>query len=132
MFSSKISLVHNMLLVVASLAAFGLAQASGTGEATVFEPELGVCGHINNAQDFVVRVSADVFDTFPGATANPKDNPICNKQLDATSEGKSVTVTITDRCEGCPPTGIDLSPVAFNELSEPSVGKLSGVAWTIF
>lgn len=33
--------------------------------ATFFEPGPGACGHINNAQDFIVAVSAKVFDTFP-------------------------------------------------------------------
>ncbi|CAL1713924.1 unnamed protein product [Somion occarium] len=131
-FSSKVFFIHNILLVIlASLVTFGLAKSSGTGEATFFEPGPGACGHINNAQDFIVAVSAKVFDTFPGATANTNDNPVCSKELTATFKGKSVKVTVVDRCAGCAENDIDLSPAAFDKLSPPSAGRLTGVSWTI-
>lgn len=43
--------------------------------------------------------------------------------------GKSVTVTLTDRCEACALTDLDFSPSAFDILSDPSVGRLNGITW---
>ncbi|KAJ7786422.1 hypothetical protein B0H16DRAFT_30959 [Mycena metata] len=51
---------------------------------------------------FQAAVSIDLFDNYPGyAGANPNNNPVCNRQVKATYQGKSVTVRITDRCTGC-------------------------------
>lgn len=50
---------------------------------------------------------------------------------DGTSDkGKSVTVAITDRCEGCALTDLDFSPSAFNQLADFSIGRLDGVEWS--
>lgn len=46
-----------------------------------------------------------------------------------TDQGKTVTVTITDRCTGCALTSLDFSPAAFDELADPSVGRLYGIEW---
>ena len=43
--------------------------------------------------------------------------------------GKSVQVTITDRCEGCDMFSLDFSPSAFTQLADESVGRLSGMTW---
>lgn len=71
-----------------------------------------------------------MFDTFPGYNGvNPNDNPVCNKQVTANYQGKSVTVTITDRCTGCAITDLDFSPSAFSQLADQSVGRISGMDW---
>ncbi|OBZ74582.1 Papain inhibitor [Grifola frondosa] len=120
-----------ILFTLASIASFGYAQTQ-TGDATFYETGLGSCGIFNTDSDFIVAVSAQFFDTFPGATANPNLNPVCNRQLTATTPaGKSVTVTVTDRCAGCQPGDIDLSPAAFDQLADPSVGRIHGVTWSL-
>ncbi|KAH9856072.1 RlpA-like double-psi beta-barrel-protein domain-containing protein-containing protein [Lenzites betulinus] len=122
-----------VLLAVASAASLSMVQAlTGAGDATFFDPAVGACGIFNTDADFIVAVDAATFDSFPGATANPNNNPICNRQLTATTaDGKSVTVTVTDRCVGCAQGSIDLTPSAFSQLASTDVGRLHGVTWTL-
>jgi expansin (peptidoglycan-binding protein) len=45
-------------------------------------------------------------------------------------QGKSVTVTVVDRCAGCAGTAdLDLSPTAFSQLANESVGRLHNAEW---
>ena len=47
---------------------------------------VGACGWPIVNSDLIVAVSKDVYDTWPGATANPNNNPICNKTITITGE----------------------------------------------
>jgi len=72
-----------------------------------------------------VAVSKDLFDVYPGYNGvDPNSNPVCNKQIVASYQGKSVTLTVTDRCTGCSVTSIDLTPTAFSELADQSLGRI--------
>ncbi|KAG7091831.1 hypothetical protein E1B28_008235 [Marasmius oreades] len=102
-----------------------------TGDATFYTPGLGACGRNNNANELVAAAAVGVFDNFPGHTANPNKNPICGKKAKVSFGGKSVTVTIVDRCPGCGASGIDLSPAAFQKLAPLSKGRLRGAKWTV-
>ncbi|KIK65889.1 hypothetical protein GYMLUDRAFT_951322 [Collybiopsis luxurians FD-317 M1] len=105
-------------------------RATLTGDGTFYSTGLGACGITNTDADFIAAVGHETFDTFPGATANPNTNPICNKKITANFQGKSVTVAITDRCAGCAGAAdLDFSPAAFNQLADPSVGRIHGVTW---
>lgn len=72
-------------------------------------------------------------------------NPLCGKQIRVTSQlfpvishfplifcnlvvgGKSVTVTVRDRCDSCEgPFDVDLSQTSFAQLTNPGVGRLGG------
>ncbi|KAF9521148.1 hypothetical protein BS47DRAFT_1286422, partial [Hydnum rufescens UP504] len=66
-----------------------------------FSPGLGACGITNTDADFIAAIDKSLFDSYPGATPNPNNNPVCGKKVTATYQGKSVTVAITDRCGGC-------------------------------
>ena len=44
-------------------------------------------------------------------------------------QGKSVTVTITDRCVGCAEFDLDFAPSAFSILADQSLGRLHGMTW---
>ncbi|KAF9259827.1 hypothetical protein L218DRAFT_1079689 [Marasmius fiardii PR-910] len=133
----------SLALIVASLAIASQASpapaadaaaqvgSTHTGDATFYTPGLGACGKTNNANELVAAAAAPVFDNFPGHTANPNKNPICGKKAKVTFGGKSVTVTIVDRCPGCGSSGIDLSPAAFQKLAPLSKGRLSGAKWTV-
>lgn len=102
-----------------------------TGQGTYYATGLGACGITNTDTDFICAVSELLFDTYPGYTGgNPNNNPVCGKKITATYEGKSVTVTVTDRCTGCAQTSLDFSPSAFQQLSDLSVGRLFGMTWT--
>ncbi|EIN13816.1 hypothetical protein PUNSTDRAFT_95155 [Punctularia strigosozonata HHB-11173 SS5] len=101
-----------------------------TGQGTFYATGLGACGITNTDTDYIAAVSHLLFDTFPGYNGvNPNNNPICNKKVTATYKGKSVSVTITDRCTGCALTDLDFSPSAFDQLADESVGRLSGMTW---
>jgi hypothetical protein len=112
--------------------------SGGTGDATFYETGLGACGVTNTDTDFIAAIGEDFFDQYPAsagdssysADPNPNTNPICNRAVIATYQGKSVTVTITDRCAGCTiPYSLDLSPAAFQVLAPLSVGRLHGMTW---
>ncbi|GJE87591.1 hypothetical protein PsYK624_036740 [Phanerochaete sordida] len=108
-----------------------LLTSSHTGDGTFYATGLGACGINNVDTDHIAAVSHLLFDTFPGYTGeNPNNNPICNMKATATWGGKSVQVTITDRCEGCDMFSLDFSPSAFDELAAESIGRLTGMVWT--
>ncbi|GAA5949227.1 hypothetical protein JCM3765_003337 [Sporobolomyces pararoseus] len=100
-----------------------------TGEGTWFAPGLGACGTIANDDSPIVAVSHLLYDQFPGATLNPNLNPICGQKIRATYQGKSVDVSVQDRCEGCAMWDLDFSPKLFGELADLGIGRLKGVEW---
>ncbi|KII84103.1 hypothetical protein PLICRDRAFT_46434 [Plicaturopsis crispa FD-325 SS-3] len=117
-------------LLAVALSFMSLASAQNIGEGTYFAPGLGACGVFNTDADSIVAVSATFFDTFPGATANPNLNPVCNRQISITYAGITVPAIITDKCPGCAGLyDLDMSPAVFNLLADPAVGRLTGVAW---
>ncbi|KAF9521101.1 hypothetical protein BS47DRAFT_1386792 [Hydnum rufescens UP504] len=147
-----------LISVVGAVSASVLPRQSpftGThsGDGTFFAPGLGACGIFNTGGDFITAISASLFEfvprfpsvywqipsnlvadssssSYPGATANPNNNPVCNKKVTATYQGKSVTVAITDRCAGCAGEfDLDLSPAAFDVLAAPAVGRIP-ITWT--
>jgi len=101
-----------------------------TGQGTFYATGLGACGITNNDSQYIAAVSYLLFDTFPDYNGvNPNENPICGRQVTASYQGKSVTVTLTDRCTGCKITDLDFSPSAFDALADPAVGRISGMTW---
>jgi hypothetical protein len=44
--------------------------------------------------------------------------------------GKTLSATITDRCTGCVGNDLDFTPSLFNQLADPSVGRISGLSWS--
>ncbi|QRV76345.1 hypothetical protein RhiJN_04360 [Ceratobasidium sp. AG-Ba] len=102
-----------------------------SGDATFYGTGLGACGFPNKDTDFIAAASKLLFDGFEGYTGgNPNNNPICNKKVKAFYQGKSVTVTITDRCEACSKFALDFSPSAFSQLADQSIGRLHGMTWS--
>lgn len=100
------------------------------GQGTYYSTGLGACGIVNTDADYIAAVSHLLFDTFPGYNGvNPNSNPICGRKVPVTYQGNNVTVTITDRCEGCALLDLDFSPAAFQELASLSVGRLFGISW---
>ncbi|KAJ3769730.1 RlpA-like double-psi beta-barrel-protein domain-containing protein-containing protein [Lentinula raphanica] len=108
--------------------------SGGSGDGTFYDPGLGACGITNVATDMIAAIGEDFFDQYAihmGVTSgNPNENPICNKRVIATYQGKSITVAITDRCGGCTnPYSLDFTETAFSQLADPSVGRITGVTW---
>jgi len=103
-----------------------------TGQGTYYGTGLGACGITNKDTDMIAAVSHLLYDTYPGynyAAGNPNNNPICGKKVTATYKGKSVTVAVTDRCQGCAITDLDFAPSAFNKIADPALGRISGMTW---
>ncbi|CAH7682194.1 RlpA-like double-psi beta-barrel-protein domain-containing protein-containing protein, partial [Phakopsora pachyrhizi] len=92
-----------------------------------YSPGLGSCGEQHSDTDMIAAVSHELYDTFPGATANPNNNPVCGRNLKIGWKDKWITVKVVDRCEGCLKTDVDLSPGAFAKLEDMSVGRLRGI-----
>jgi len=105
-----------------------LEARANSGRATYFYPGLGACGKNNGNNDYIVAVSKLLYDTYPGHTANPNNNPVCGRKIKASYGGKSVTVTVADRCESCAFNDLDFSPAAFQQLAALSVGLFT-VSW---
>ncbi|KAI0660445.1 RlpA-like double-psi beta-barrel-protein domain-containing protein-containing protein [Cubamyces menziesii] len=110
----------------------GPSWLTGTqsGDGTYYATGLGACGIVNHDTDYIAAVSHLLFDNYPGYNGvNPNNNPVCNRQIKANYQGKSVTITVTDRCTGCAVTDLDFSPSAFSQLADFAVGRLHGMTW---
>ncbi|KAJ8089124.1 hypothetical protein AAF712_010766 [Marasmius tenuissimus] len=101
-----------------------------TTDVTWYHPGLGACGRQNGDNDLVAAVSQTVYNNWPGATANPNLNPICGRRARVVANGKTVDVTIVDKCMACATFDIDLSPAAFQKLAPLSVGRIKGGSYT--
>lgn len=105
-----------------------------TGDLTYYDPGLGACGIDSGDNDAVVAVSHITFDAVQKGS-NPNSNPLCGKKIRAqrvNEEGKTVSidVTVVDRCTGCKPTDIDVSPAMFKKMAHPDLGRVKTTwAW---
>ncbi|KAF8078544.1 RlpA-like double-psi beta-barrel-protein domain-containing protein-containing protein [Lyophyllum atratum] len=101
-----------------------------TGQGTFYATGLGACGIVNRDTDYIAAASHLLFDAFPGYTSgNPNKNPMCGRKVRVQYQGKSVVVTLTDRCEGCAVTDLDFSPSAFRQLADFGVGRINQIQW---
>ncbi|KAI0318975.1 RlpA-like double-psi beta-barrel-protein domain-containing protein-containing protein [Amylostereum chailletii] len=133
---AAVSLALSASAIPAPSPATGLAtrqfEGTHTGQGTYFEVGLGACGRQNSDADFIAAVSESFFDTYPGATPNPNNNPVCQRRITAQYQGRSVTVAVADRCEACALYDLDFSPAAFTQLAGSlSVGRISGMTWEL-
>ncbi len=98
------------------------------GQATYYAPGLGACGWTNGDSDYIVAISASLFDSF--GTGNPNKNPACGHKIAATYGGKTITVSVADRCVGCAWGDLDFTPSGFSALADMSKGRLDGLSWS--
>ncbi|ODQ65122.1 Non-catalytic module family EXPN protein, partial [Nadsonia fulvescens var. elongata DSM 6958] len=97
-----------------------------SGEGTFYDAGLGSCGIVSSANDYIVAISHELMDS--SFTANPNNNPYCGKSIRAYRDGKSVDVTVVDRCEGCAYNDLDFSNSAFEKLASFNEGRV-GITW---
>ncbi|KAK1963411.1 hypothetical protein LY78DRAFT_660350 [Colletotrichum sublineola] len=98
-----------------------------TGDLTYYDVGLGACGQTNGNDDMIVSVSHYLWDDVQSG-GNPNHNPLCGKKIRVRrddGEG-SVDVTVVDRCTGCEPTDLDLSPAGFERLADKGEGRVKG------
>ncbi|KIK70644.1 hypothetical protein GYMLUDRAFT_32684 [Collybiopsis luxurians FD-317 M1] len=129
--SISLPLILSLATVVASGGVVPRATdyTGGTGQGTYYDTGLTSCGQTYTNSDLIVALSHLFYDTYPGATVNPNNNPVCGKKLTAHYQGKSVQVTVADRCTACQMYDLDFTPTAFQTLAGLSVGRISGVTW---
>jgi len=100
-----------------------------SGDGTFYGTGSNACGGVDHDTDFICAAAHGLFDSYPGATGNPNNNPICGKKLTAHYQGKSVTVKVTDRCGGCEGNSLDFSPAAFKQIADPNLGRIQ-MTWS--
>lgn len=96
-----------------------------TGDGTFYDLGLTACGQTFTNDDLVAAVSFSRF-TAP----NPNNDPMCQKKAKITepTSGKSVIVSIKDKCAGCKENDIDMSKGAFQKISSLDKGRIT-VNW---
>lgn len=102
------------------------SSGSKSGDGTYYDTGLGACGITSTDSDYIVAISHVLFDAQ--GVANPNNNPLCGKKINAHYGGKSVTVTVVDRCPGCEEGSLDFSPSAFNQLADFDLGRIP-ITW---
>ncbi|KAF2805500.1 uncharacterized protein BDZ99DRAFT_466491 [Mytilinidion resinicola] len=102
-----------------------------TGDLTYYGPGLGACGTDSNDNSAIVSISHFVFDAVQKGS-NPNANPLCFRKIRAQRQYKgglhSVDLTVVDRCTGCEPNDLDVSPGMFAKLADPDQGRVT-VTW---
>lgn len=98
-----------LTLVPFALAA-PLAKLASSGEMTYFHPGLGACGDTHGDGDMIVAISSDRYDA----------NDQCGRKIKVRGDAGETIVSVVDRCVGCAPDDLDLSPTAF----EAAIGGL--------
>lgn len=99
-----------------------------TGDLTYYDPALGACGLVNSGSDAICAVSHLVFDAV-STGSDPNTNPLCGKKIRARRDGKSIDLTVVDRCTGCKATDIDTTRSVFGQLANIDQGRVS-VSWS--
>ncbi|TDL15734.1 barwin-like endoglucanase [Rickenella mellea] len=107
----------------AAMAVPAKRQATIPGQGTWFNSNaVGACGVFESDSQHIAAVSLPLRQ-FLGGNANT-----CGRQLLVTANGRSTTVTVTDVCPGCGDFDLDLSPTAFQDLADLSVGRIN-IEW---
>lgn len=98
-----------------------------TGDLTYYTPALGACGTTSTDSDAICAVSHIIFDAASRGS-DPNANPLCGLKIRLRREGKSVDVTVVDRCVGCKATDIDTTTSVFSQLADIDQGRVT-VQW---
>jgi len=107
-------------------ASSGSGSGNFSGQGTYYDTGLGSCGITSASTDYIVAISHLLMDG--SYTANPNANPYCGKKIRAFRNGKSVDVTVVDRCTGCALDDLDFSESAFLQLASIDEGRVD-ITW---
>jgi len=127
--TKSLSVAVAALALAANLSGVSAAAAvTHTGDLTFYELGLGACGNVNYDYEWVAAIGTDFYQTFM-VDGNPNHATACGKTASVTYGGKTITVGIVDRCEGCAYYDLDLSPSAFQQFAALGAGRLHGATW---
>ena len=98
------------------------------GDLTYYDPALGSCGFTNSGSDAICAVSHILYDAV-SVGSNPNANPLCGKKIRIRRDGKSMDLTVVDRCTGCKPTDIDTTRSVFGDMANIDQGRVD-VEWS--
>lgn len=110
----------------------GEVHSGGSMTVNPFNGNTGSCGTSIANSDMVVALSADTYgpSTYEVATGKPT-NKYCGMKINITYNGKTTPATIMDKCPGCSPNGLDLSPSLWKAVTGTDEGsRLYGMTWT--
>ncbi|KAK7934710.1 riboflavine-aldehyde-forming enzyme [Apiospora marii] len=97
-----------------------VAPRSSAGDMTYYNPGLGSCGLTNSDGDAVVALAPSQYADHPDA---------CGKKIVINYGGKTAVATVVDKCPGCSPESIDVSPSVFQTLDSLDAGRVQ-VSWS--
>ncbi|KAH8918458.1 hypothetical protein BT69DRAFT_1353860 [Atractiella rhizophila] len=105
------------------------------GDGTVFNTEvgLGACGDQNRNSDFIVALGGPLWDEFQAnsGTTNPNLNKVCDRRINVQnpSTGKTITVTVKDKCPSCARDDLDFTPAPFASLFNGATTGRFDIKW---
>lgn len=98
-----------------------------SGQGTFYAPDTGACGITNTADDYIVALSEHLYDEL-NQGGESTSMPYCGRQILVTRGDRQVTVTVADRCVGCPYYNLDFSPAAFRQIGTDEEGVVP-ITW---
>ncbi|KAJ7246464.1 hypothetical protein C8J57DRAFT_1724858, partial [Mycena rebaudengoi] len=128
------NILTSFTFALAALANNRRPQEGHNGTVFYFEPGEGACGFINNATEHVGTVSMSFCNAFPGATANPNKNPICNRTLSIRVNNKTLNVKVVDcfqEDKDAGPNDIGITKMDFETLAPLRDGIIPNAMWSI-
>jgi expansin (peptidoglycan-binding protein) len=96
-----------------------------SGEATFYGGGAGSCGGRHSAEELTAALPASMYD---GPKATRGKNVNCGRKIRVDRAGKTVVVTVVDRCAGCKYGDLDLSRAAFAQLASLREGRIE-ITW---
>ena len=98
-----------------------------TGDGTYYDPlvALGSCGDHHTEDDMIVAISIERQNEVKNAhkQLNNNKNPVCGAKIKVTNpeNGNTAIVTVVDTCASCKRDDLDLTPKAYNQLTNNDV-----------
>ena len=100
---------------------FSFLTLAYKGDMTYFNPALGSCGAYSTDNDHIVALA-------PSKMAKPG---ACFSQINIwnPATGQTHAATVVDKCMGCGPEDIDVSPALFKLVAPNGDGRVHGICW---
>ena len=90
-----------------------LGSQTHSGDLTYYSPGLGACGVTSSANDDIVSISHIIFDAASSGS-DPNANPLCKHKVRALRNGKSLDLTVVDRCNSMTVSQLEISCTDYN------------------